>query len=156
MSFQRPTLAEIVTRVQADFVSRLGLVGAVLRRSMVYILARVVAGAVHMLHGHLDFLGRQIFPDLSEAEFLVRQASLYGITKTSPSFAEAEILITGTDGTVIPEGTTFTRADGTEYETTAEVVISGTDIDATVIAVLAGSAGTLVDGAVLSFQRCDG
>ena len=54
MSFERPTLPDLVSRIQTDFVSRLALTGAVLRRSVVTVLARVLAGAAHMLHGHLE------------------------------------------------------------------------------------------------------
>ncbi len=124
MAFQRPTLAELIDRTQADFVSRLELVGAVLRRSVVYVLSRVLAGVAHMLHGHLDFLGRQLFPDLSVDEYLVRQASLYGLAKTSPDFARGTVIVTGTNGTAIPAEEILTRSDGAEYEVDAEVNIA--------------------------------
>ncbi len=152
MAFERPTLAELVDRIQSDFISRLELTGAVLRRAVVYVLARVIAGAAHMLHGHLEFLGRQLFPDLSEDAYLVRQAALFGLAKTSPGFAEGTITITGTDTTVIPAGTVLLRSDGAEYETDAEVTITSGTATADVVAVLAGADGTLTAGVVLSFE----
>lgn len=123
MAFERPTLAELVTRVQADFVSRLDLTGAILRKSSLYVLARVLAGAAHMLHGHLDFLGRQLFPDLSEGEYLERQAAVFGITKTAADYASAVIILHGTDTTLVPAGTVFTRSDGAEYVSEADATI---------------------------------
>lgn len=124
MSFERPTLLEIVARVQADFISRLELTGAVLRRSVVAVFARVVAGAAHMLHGHLDYLARQLFADTSELEFLERQGATFGITKNAPEFATGNLVIWGTNTTVIPISTIFLRADGAEYTTNAEVTIA--------------------------------
>jgi uncharacterized phage protein gp47/JayE len=124
MAFERPTLAEIVDRVQSDFVSRLSLTSAVLRRSVVYVLSRVIAGAAHMLHGHLDFLSRQLFPDTSEGEYLERHASLYGIDRTAATFATGTVVIYGTNATVIPDATILTRSDSAEYETDAEYTIA--------------------------------
>jgi uncharacterized phage protein gp47/JayE len=156
MAFDRPSLAALITRIEADFVSRLELEGALLRRAVVRVLARVVAGATHMLHGHLEYVARQIFPDLSDDAFLVRQAALYGLAKTSPGYAQATLDLTGTDTSVVPEGTIFLRADGVEYETDAEVEIgdgfpTGTaEVDVT--AVLAGEDGTLTAGVVLTLE----
>jgi uncharacterized phage protein gp47/JayE len=141
MAFQRPTLQEIVTRIQADFVSRLSLTGAVLRRSVIYVLARVMAGASHMLHGHLEFLGRQLFPDQSEAEYLERQASLYGLTRIAATYAAGNVVFTGTNSTVIPAGTLLRRADGVEYETDADGTIASGTATVAVTATTAGENG---------------
>ncbi len=65
---------------------------------MAGVLATVWAGAVHMLHGHLDWLSLQLFADTAEREFLLKQASLYGITPTPATFAAGTVLATGTDG----------------------------------------------------------
>lgn len=152
MAFQRPTLAELVDRIQADFVSRLDLVGAILRRAMVYVLVRVYAGVAHMLHGHLEFLSRQMFPDISEDEFLVRQAGLFGITKTAAGYARATVQFTGTNGTVIPAGTLLTSSGGLEYETDASATIAAGFVAVAVTAVLAGADSTLTAGVVLTLE----
>jgi uncharacterized phage protein gp47/JayE len=139
MSFTRPTLTELVTRVGNDFISRLSLVGPILRRSMVYVLSRVIAGAAHMLHGHLDFLADQIFPDTATDEYMTRHGSLFGITRTPATYATGNVVFTGTNATVIPEGTLLRRPDdGAEYETDADgTIASGT----ATIAVTASEAG---------------
>jgi uncharacterized phage protein gp47/JayE len=154
MAFVRPTLSEIVNRVQLDFISRLSLVGAVLRRSMVYVLSRVLAGAAHLLHGHLEFLGRQLFPDQSEAEYLVRQASLFGLSKTPPDFAQASALFSGSiTGTIIPAGTVLVSASGLTYTVDSDVTLpSHGDVAGAITAVTAGAESTLASGAVLSLQ----
>lgn len=152
MAFVRPTLAELVSRVQADFVSRLELSGALLRRASVTVLARVVAGAAHMLHGHLEFLGKQLFPDTSEDEFLVRQAALFGLTRTAPTYALQTIRFTGTAVSVIPAGTLLRSSGGYEYRTLADGTITVTTVDVAATAVLAGTASNVSVATSLSLE----
>lgn len=123
--FERPTLTDLINRVTTDLQTRLQLTGAVLRRSVVGALGRVYAGAVHSLYGYLSFLARQLFPDTSEAEYLARQASLYGIARQPATFAAGDVTFTGTDDVVIPEGTTVRRSDGQEYTTDEDVTVAG-------------------------------
>jgi uncharacterized phage protein gp47/JayE len=152
MAFTRPTLATLASRIAADLSSRLELEGALLRRSFVTVLARVIAGAAHMLHGHLEWLSRQIFPDQSEAEFLVRQAGLYGITRTAPTYAAGQVRFTGVNTTVIPAGTVLRRSDGVEYTTNTDCTISGGIAIETITAVVPGSDGNLIEDMILSFE----
>lgn len=152
MSFTRPTLSQLVDRIQADFVSRLDLAGAVLRRALIYVISRVIAGAAHMLHGHLEFLSRQIFPDLSEEEFLLRHAALYGITRTEPTVSRATVTFSGTNGTLIPAGTLLASSAGVEYELDADVTISGGVATGAITSTTTGAATRLVVGAVLTLQ----
>lgn len=156
MAFVRPTLTELVDRIEQDFVSRLSLAGAVLRRSLIYVLSRVVAGAAHMLHGHLEFVSRQIFPDLSEDEFLLRQAGLYGMGLKPATFAAGSVNFWGTPGTTIPAGTVLRRADGIKYATDIIAVVGGGSPYGTVIvaatAIEAGEASNTPWGTILSLE----
>lgn len=160
MSFTRPTLSELITRVQVDFVSRLPLEGGVLQRSMVFVLSRVVAGAAHMMYGFLDWIFRQIFPDLSDEAQLIRQAQLFGLTKNPPTFAYVPLALTGTvDGTEVLEDTILVRSDGAlyevvrlgEYDDDAATITAG--IAAIVVkSVLAGADYNVAVSEVLTFQ----
>ena len=152
MAFSRPTLTELVDRVQQDLVSRLALVAPILRRSMVYILARVVAGAAHMLHGHLEFLSRQVFPDFSEGEFLARHAALFGLARKAAQFASGPVTLTGSNGSTVGLGVILIRSDGAKFETVDEATISGGTATITVMAQLAGSAGSTDAGVALTFE----
>ena len=124
MAFARPTLAELVDRITQDLASRMSLSSPILRRSVVYILARVMAGAAHMLHGHLEFLARQMFPDRSDGDYLVRQAGLFGLSKTPAAYATGSAIVVGTVDTAIPVGTVMQRADGAECAVTTEATIA--------------------------------
>jgi uncharacterized phage protein gp47/JayE len=151
MSFTRPTLTELVTRVGNDFISRLSLVGPILRRSMVYVLSRVVAGAAHLLHGHLEFITLQIFPDTAEAEYMARHGALFGITRTAATYASGNVVFTGTNAVVIPAGTLVRRADdGAEYETDADGTITGGTVTIAVTASEAGEEANADEAATLN------
>lgn len=152
MAFQRPSLADLIERVQSDFVSRLSLNGAVLRRSVVYVQARVIAGAAHMLYGFISFLAQQVFPDTSEAEFLERQANLFGIARKAAAYASGTVNFTGTNDAVIPAGTVLQRgADQAKYTTQEDATISGGVAAVEVIADAAGATGNADAGVTLSF-----
>lgn len=152
MPFERPTLADLVARIQADLVSRLGGSGAPLRRSVVAVLARVWAGATHMLHGHLEYLSRQIFPDQADDAYLVRFASLYGLSKSPATFAAGLVTITGTNGQDVNTGAVLRREDGAEFTVDVGGTISGGVYETTVTAVLAGVEGNSADGTELTFE----
>lgn len=155
MAFARPTLPELAQRISADFVSRLALVGAVLRRAMVWVLSMVIAGAAHMLHGHLDFLAAQMFVDTAEEDYLERWATLFGVDRLAATYANGYVVFTGTDTTVIPEGTIVVRADGVEYATDAEGIIGSDDpgeVWVLATAVLAAEAGNCEEHTALSLE----
>lgn len=152
MAFERPTLATLVDQSQADFLSRLTLTGAVLRRAVVHVFARVIAGAVHMLYGLLEFLSRQVFPDSAEAQYLVRLADLYGLSRKAADYGHGTVTFTGTDDSVIDEGVVLVRGDGNRYEVDAEVTIASGTATADVTALTAGAAPTLTVGEPLALE----
>lgn len=147
MSFVRPTLAQLSTRIQADLISRLTLSGALLRRAFVYVLAKVLAGAAHEMHGHLAFLSRQLFPDQSTDEFFGRQAALFGVTRIPPSFAAVYVAFTGS-GTV-PAGTVLTNSAGVEYTIAADTTLPANGY---AVCNVPGAVGSLPVSAVLTLQ----
>lgn len=138
MGFQRPTLDQLIERTEGDIEARLPEANARLRRSLLGVLARVLAGAVHGLYGYLDWLAKQLFPDTAEREHLERWAGVWGVARRPAAAATGEVRFTGEDGRVIPAGTQLQRDDGMEYATDAEAVIAGGE---SVVAVTAGSAG---------------
>jgi uncharacterized phage protein gp47/JayE len=150
VSFERPTLLALATRIRADFVSRLTDGATVLSKSIVNVLAIVIAGAVHLLYGLLDFIFRQLFPDTSEAASLIRQAGLFGVTKNPAGYAKATVSVTGT-GTIEADTILARAADGAEYGVDEEVTISGSG-SISVTALLAGSDSTLLADQELQFE----
>lgn len=152
MPFERPTLATLVARIRADFRSRLGIAGQLLRRAMADVLAATWAGAVHMLHGHLDWLSKQLFAKTAEREQLLVQASMYGLSPIPASFASGTLAATGTNGSNIPLDTILVRDDGERYRVTVAQTISGGTATVPVEAVVAGASGNLATGETLVLE----
>ncbi|MEF2145115.1 MAG: baseplate J/gp47 family protein [Desulfovibrionaceae bacterium] len=149
MPWTRPTLPQLTERIATDLESRLLDGGGAMRRSVVGVLARVYAGAAHLLHGFLEFMARQLFVDSSEAEFLVRQSAIWGLARVPAQFAAGQAVLYGSNGAVIPSGVDLRRADDLLYRTTADAVIAGGSATVPVRALLPGSDGNADPGAAL-------
>lgn len=149
MAFNRPTLQELVTRVEGDIKAGLGIL-TLLRRSFLKVFARVLAGLAHSLFGFLKFIERQAFPDTAEGEYLLQWASIWDVPPLEATFAEFTASVTGTAGVTIPVDRPYRRSDGVEYTTTAEVTLTGSGDEITLVAVVAGVSGRMETGDVLS------
>ena len=140
MAFTRPTLQELITRVEGDLKSGLQI-STVLRRSFVAVIARAMAGLAHMIFGFMKFIEKNAFPDTAEDEYLERWAGIWGVIRKSATYEKFNATVTGTNGTVIPAGRTYRRADGVEYTTDAVATISGGTATLALTAVEPGKAG---------------
>lgn len=138
--------------MRADFRTRLGIAGSLLRRAMADVLAQVWASVVYLLHGHLDWLSNQLFGDTAEREFLLRLAAMYGITPTAATFATGTVLATGVNGSTISIGDILVRDDGATYEVTVGGVIAGGVKSVTILADVAGLDGNMLTADVLNFE----
>lgn len=153
MSFSRPTLAELITRIRGDLRGRLEVSGSLVRRAMIDVLAAVWAGAVHTLYGFQDWLSKQLFADTADREELLRKAAMYGITPVAATFATGNVTATGTNGTSIPINTILRLDAVTSYRVTTGQVIAGGTATLPVVAVLAGVAANItVVGTPLTFE----
>lgn len=116
MAFNRPTLEQINARVKADIKNTLNIL-AILRRSFLNAFATAIAGAAHLLHGHLS----QISLDVLSVSFWAK--TIFGLSENPATFTQLSLKFTGTPGAVIPVSTGVKRTDGTEYTTDAEGTI---------------------------------
>lgn len=155
MAYPRPTLKQLVDRTTAAITGKLSLETPALTRAVSTVLALAMAGVSHGLHGLGDWLWRQIFPALADYESVKAEAASYGIYPHEATFAGDAPFVgswstTGTNGTSIPVGTEWSRADGTRYISTTSAVVSGGT--ATVIgrASVAGIAGNADAGTILA------
>lgn len=151
MPFARPTLTEIIDRVVFDISSRItGVEGAVLRRSLIGILGRAEAGAVHLLYGYLDWIANQVIPDTAETEFLERWCAIWGVIRKPASFSTGQVTFTTAIGSIITAGTVVQRQDGMQYEVLNEVTSSGSTVTADVQALTSGAASNTAAGVIVS------
>lgn len=150
MPFDRPELAALIERAAGDVESRLAGVDARLRRSNAGVLSRVHAGGAHGLYGAIDWTARQILPDTADPDLLVRHANIHGLTAQAAQSASGSITVTGADGSVVPAGTVFVRADQAEYLSTTDATVSAGTANVPVVARAAGAAGNTAAGAQMT------
>lgn len=152
MPFSVATLQELIDQAEAEIAARLGT-GPLARRSVLRVVARVMAGLAKSGHGHLEYLARQILPDQAEAEYLERHASIRGLSRKAATFATGSVTISGTPGSSFPAGARLQRSDGTLYETTAAITIpAGGSTTAAVTAEQPGEGGNAIVGTQLTTQ----
>jgi uncharacterized phage protein gp47/JayE len=150
MAFNRPTLSDLVTRIEGDLVSRLQIVSTVLRRAVVRIIARVIAGATHGLHGYLEWASRQLFVSSADADQLDRHGADIGVSRKLATYANGNVTLSGTNGTTIPASTRLQRSDGVTYSITSGGIIAGGVATLAVKALVAGVDGNAAAAAALS------
>ena len=141
MPFERPTLPQLIDAGATEIESRLPGVLARVRRSLVGVINRVVAGGLAALYQYAEWLNRQAWPDQAEAEYLDQHGARWGVTRNEAVAATGTARFTGADGTVIVSGTELRRADGVLYATTVEATIAAGQALVAVAASTAGQGG---------------
>lgn len=149
MPFTRPSLQTIVDRIESDIEQRLTGNIPLLQVAFLRILARVFAGAIHVLYGWLAWLANQLFYDTAEDNMLDRHARLWGLTRKAATFSVGSVDFTGTNGTNIPVKTLLTDPNGIQFETTTGIIISGGVATAAATASEPGESGNIAAATVL-------
>ncbi|GGH55244.1 tail protein [Comamonas phosphati] len=144
--FNRPSLSDLINRTTNDVFQRLQQ-DNVLRRADAQVYARVLAGVAHGLYGFIEWISRQIIIDTAEAEFLERWASIWGVQRLAATPATGTITFTVAPGAAdIPAGTLVQTLDGTQFQTTADITVSGLQATTTVTAVVSSAASNRYSG----------
>jgi uncharacterized phage protein gp47/JayE len=95
----------------------------------------------HGLYGFIEWISRQIIIDTAEAEFLERWASIWGVQRLAATPATGTITFTVAPGAAdIPAGTLVQTLDGTQFQTTADITVSGLQATTNVTAVAPSAA----------------
>lgn len=124
MPFLRPTLGALIQQTQQAIAAQLPGADATLRRSNLGVIARVFAGLTHLVYGYLDWQARQLLPDTAEAEYLDRQARIWGLSRKAALHATGSVTLAGTDGISLEAGAVLTRADGVRFVTLVSATIA--------------------------------
>jgi uncharacterized phage protein gp47/JayE len=152
MPFNRPTPEQILRRIQAEIDILLPNGDPRLRYSVENVIARVVTLSSYELHGYIQWISKQILVDTAETEILERHAGMWGLARKGATAAIGTVSFTGTNGAVIPAGTTLIRSDNTEYVSTADATIQAGTADVPVMASVKGVTGNTEAGITLSFS----
>lgn len=161
MSFTRPSINTIYTRIKADMESRVTGNVKIPSFSLLDILARVFAGAIHLCYGVLVWLSNQFFPDTADEDYLIRIGLINGVPRNAATFASGTIsLFYIPDDEVInvPIGTSFTSADtGLQYQTTeAGTIPIGGNYTGPVVCTTEGEIGNTSSSVVTVDDAIDG
>lgn len=118
MALKRDSLAVIIDRVYANYMSLFKPLDKMPRVNLLKVFASVDAGMYHQLLGDMEFLSRQIFPDTASGDYLREHWS----SRVPPLYAIGAIgtvIITGIPGRAVPAGLIFQAASGERYYTEA-------------------------------------
>lgn len=153
MPWSTPALREVRELVRDNIRAYLPGADASVPNSVLRVLGDAQGGLCHLNLQYIDWLALQLLPDTAETEWLDRHGDIWLVNSDSTigrkqaTFAEGPVSFEGTDGTIIPAGTLLTAATGgTEYETTAEVIIGTVATEGNIRALDAGSGGNLPEG----------
>jgi len=151
MPFQRPTLTELVDRISSDIETRVTGGSSLLRRSVLKVLARVYAGAIHLLYSYLGYQAEQRFVTQADEAGLDDLADEYGINRKAATFAQGNCGVTGSTGATILAESELSTEDGIIYTVDEAATIAGGVATIAVTAVVAGADSNQDSGTELTF-----
>lgn len=146
MALSRPTLSALYARVQADLVALAQTGGAILRRSVEWVLARIVALLAHGLYAYIDDRAKQSFPDTADEAGVRRWGAIFGVPENPATAATGSVIFTGTNGTSVAAGTEI-RIGTALYTTDSSGLVSGGTLTRAVTASATGEAGNAPEDA---------
>lgn len=125
MPYSRPTLTTLRQQAMQDIsISAIGTNGF-LPRSVLGVLAWLVAGFAWLHYGYIDWVAKESVPFTATDEYLEAWANLKGVFRKDATAAVLTVQFTGTDGVDLPAVAEIIRGDGVAYTNTADVVVSG-------------------------------
>jgi uncharacterized phage protein gp47/JayE len=130
---------------------------SLLRRAILRVLAKVIAGGIHLLYGYIGYISRQLFITQAESDMLDSpHGAMRGIPRNSGSFATGIVQFSGTESTVIPKDTLLQNISGIEFLTTVSGTITGGVINIDIVAKESGISGNVVDTTLELVSPIDG
>lgn len=144
-----PTVTQIRDDILADIESATGQTAPVLPKAVWRVLALALAGVLHLLYRLAAWAYRQIFTSTADEEALVRRGAEYGLTRTPAQPWRGTATITGTAGTVVAAGTTFSY-DSIVYALESATTLTGGSASGTFESLTTGDDTTLADATVIT------
>ncbi|KIP13337.1 baseplate J-like family protein [Burkholderia sp. MSHR3999] len=138
----QPTQASLIERMRQGFRAKLPNSDAWIFPNNLWIAATVVGGMLWELYAQAVKILKQAMPDTATGVWLQRWANLFRVYIKMPQPATGPVAVTGTASTLIPAGTLFSRSDGTQYATQADVVLDATGIGVVTVTATTTGAST--------------
>ena len=158
MPWATPTLRQVRGFVRDSIHASLPGADANVPNSILRILADAMGALCHLTLQYLDWLAKQIMPDSAETAYLDRWGQIWLVNsdgtvgRKQATLAVGQVTATGVNGSIIPSGTTLEAGDGTEYEVTAQTIVSGVPTPVPIRAITPGATGNMDTGSVLAFN----
>lgn len=141
--FSRPTLQDLIDRSRADFKLLEGGEAPLFRATVEAVLARVMPGLAHGLHGHMQWVSDNVLPLPGAADTTIgkwaRMLLKVPIRPATPATGTPSFVASA--GTTLLAGTELRRGDGQAYTVTVDTSESGGTIQPPTQASVAGDAG---------------
>ncbi|MEH6630155.1 MAG: baseplate J/gp47 family protein [Halopseudomonas aestusnigri] len=145
-----PTINEIDARIQGDINYHLKDGDSRMRRSVIGVLGKTVAGESFELHNFIEYISLQL-PDTADTEQLEGWARVWGVTRKGATKAQGQAVFDCTIGATVLKDTKIQRLDGVTYLVVSSVVATGITVTVDLEAETAGEAGNAQLDTVLSF-----
>jgi uncharacterized phage protein gp47/JayE len=151
MPYASPTLTQLIAQTAADVRAALPTADPLLRRAVLTVLSRVLAGQHHEQFGYLDWIARQAVPFTATGENLAGWAALRGLAALPATYGSVTALSSSNNPhTAVAPGASLLRSDGTSYTASGGGAVDANgNITLAVSAVTAGSASNVANGAGL-------
>ncbi len=147
--YVRPTLPQLYQRVRQTIDSLLGTKKRP-RISLVDILAKALAGLSHSLHGHIEFLAKNLLPDSARGLVLERWAAIFGVFRKQATRSKGKVELTALVPTAtVPVGTILQAFD-LRYQVTSEGVAVNGKVIVDVVSLAFGAKQNLDSGIEIS------
>lgn len=121
------TLDAISTAIRGDLRRELPGSDAMVWPNVLAVLAKVFAGAIHLVDLRTAWLYRQVFASTADTRALERQAYEFGMARKSASRAKGVVIGTGTASALYPAGLSFSGG-GVTYLATGEALADGNGV----------------------------
>lgn len=133
------------------------LSGAVLiGNSVLRVISDTQAGLAHLVLRYIDWVTRQILPDTAEDDWLDRHGDIWlvnadgSVGRKGATLASGTVTMTGTNGVIVPSGTTVGYSTELTYETTEQVTLGVSPTTVPVRAIQPGTIGNRLTGDTLN------
>jgi uncharacterized phage protein gp47/JayE len=151
MPYNRPSLSELINRIENDFVIRVDNSQTFLQKSVFKILARVQGGSNHLLYDYIEFIKDQLFISTADREMLERHGAEYGIFANNGEKATGSIIAAGTNGLPVPADTELQSSTGNKYIVLTTGTVSSGVVNLDIEAQKVGLDYDELAGAILTF-----
>ncbi len=117
MAYQRPTLSDLINQSQRDFEATLTGTDARIAKSLINVIARAHAGALHEMYGYLENIRDNALLIDPDDDYVDLLASRWNLQRRTNTFANGYLVVikpaSNIDG--MPKGIVFTDSNGRNY-----------------------------------------